>query len=421
MFCIEQFKAKRQGIIVRLTVWEGCEIVKFPSIHRAPMPRVCLVTHFFPPHVGGIEKVSYEQSTRLTQSGYEFDVLTSKTKGQTRHPTKGINVFGYPSLKFADRFGVPYPILTLKAYKLFAKTIRNCDLVHAHGHVYMSSCLAGFLAKKYNKPFIVTQHNTFIDYKSLLNTIENLNDAIIGKSVLKNADRILTVSKETMKYVLRLGADKTKTSVMYNGVDTNCFQSAKKDESKNKLGLPQNRKIVFSARRLVYKNGLDTLIESAYLLAKNHPEVLFVVAGKGPSRNMIEERIKQLGIEKNIKLAGFVPDELLPVYYGAADLFLLPSASGEGLPLVLFEAMSCGLPVVATTVGGTPEIVEHMKNGVLVPPQDPQAIADALSKLLGETEIVTKIGEQAKHYIHNNLSWKENARQLLEVYQKLLS
>ncbi|MCW4023223.1 MAG: glycosyltransferase family 4 protein [archaeon] len=407
MFCIDDLLGK-------------CEIVKFATIHRATMPRVCLVTHFFPPHMGGIEKVSYEQSKRLTKAGYEFDVLTSKTKGQTRNPIKGINVYPYPSLKFADRFGVPYPILTVNAYKLFAKTIRNCDLVHAHGHVYMSSCLAGMLAKKYNKPFIVTQHNTYIDYKSWLNTAENLNDVIIGKSVLKRADRILTVSKETMKYVLSLGADKTKTSVMYNGVDTDCFQSANKSESRDKLGLPLNRKIVFSARRLVYKNGLDTLIESANVLAKNHPEVLFVVAGKGPSRSLIEERIKELGIEKNIKLAGFVPDELLPVYYGAADVFLLPSASGEGLPLVLFEAMSCGLPVVATTVGGTPEIVEHMQNGVLVPPQDPQVMADAISRLLAEKETMTEIGKQAKEYILSKLSWKENARQLLQVYQEFL-
>jgi len=384
------------------------------------MPRVCLVTHFFPPHVGGIEKVSYEQSKKLTEAGYEFDVLTSKTKGQTRDPTKGIRVFAYPSLKFADRFGVPYPILTVNSYKLFAKTIRNCDLVHAHGHVYMSSCLAGIFAKKYNKPFIVTQHNTYIDYKSWLNTVEKLNDIIIGKSVLKRADRILTVSNQTRNYVLSLGADKTKTSVMYNGVDTNCFQSADKIQSRNKLDLPKNRKIVFSARRLVYKNGLDTLIESANLLAKNHPKILFVVAGKGPSRSLIEEKIKELGIEKNIKLAGFVPDELLPVYYNAADFFLLPSASGEGLPLVLFEAMSCGLPVVATTVGGTPEIVEHMKNGVLVPPQNPQAIADALSQLLAQKEVSTEIGKQAKQYIHRKLSWKESARQLMEIYQEFL-
>ena len=74
------------------------------------MPRICLVTHFFPPHMGGIEKVSYEQSKRLTEAGYIFDVLTSKVEGQSLNPTTGIRVYPYPSLKFAERFGVPYPI-----------------------------------------------------------------------------------------------------------------------------------------------------------------------------------------------------------------------------------------------------------------------------------------------------------------------
>jgi D-inositol-3-phosphate glycosyltransferase len=396
------------------------EIVKFARLHGAPMPRICLVTHFFPPHMGGIEKVSYEQSIRLTKSGYEFDVLTSKTKGQIKHPVKRIRVCPYSGLKVAERFGVPYPILTAKAYKQFAKLIRKCDLVHAHGHVYMSSYLAGLLAKKYNKPFIVTQHNTWIDYKSWLNIIENINDLIIGKSVLKRADRILTVSKETMKYVLRLGAEKAKTSVMYNGVDTNCFRDAKKGESREKLGLPKNRKIIFSLRRLVYKNGLDTLIESAALVAQAYPDILFLIAGKGPSKQFIEDRIKELGIENNTNLTGFVPDELLPAYYNAADYFVLPSASGEGLPLVLFEAMACGLPVIATAVGGTPEIIEHMKNGVLVPPRNPKAMTEALIKLLSKEEFGTSIGEEAKMSIKNRFTWEENVQRLAKVYGEFL-
>ncbi|TRO50861.1 hypothetical protein E2P63_05600, partial [Candidatus Bathyarchaeota archaeon] len=196
------------------------------------MPRICLVTHFFPPHIGGIEKVSYEQSKLLTKSGYEFDVLTSKVKGQTEKPINGLRVFPYSSLKLAEKFGIPYPILTIQAYKHFAKIIKDCDLVHIHGHVYMSSYLAAKLAKKYHKPLIVTQHNTFIDYKSWFTILEHLNDLVIGKAILKKADQILTVSKETKKYVLKLGAEKSKTSVMYNGVDTKCFHTIQKEESR---------------------------------------------------------------------------------------------------------------------------------------------------------------------------------------------
>ena len=384
------------------------------------MPRICLVTHFFPPHVGGIEKVSYEQSKRLTEFGYEIDVLTSKIKGQNERPAKGIRVFAYPTLNLAERIGVPYPVLSFKAYRNFVQVIKKCDLVHAHGHVYMSSYMAGKVAKKYKKPFIVTQHNTFIDYQSILNTLEHLNDLTVGKSVLKCADRVIVVSKKTMEYVLKLGADKSKTSVIYNGVDTDYFHPMNKEESRKKLGLPKNRKIILSVRRLVYKNGLDTLIESVPLLTRDHPDLLFVVAGKGPSRKLIEDRVKELGIDANIKLTGFVPDRLLPVYYDAADYFILPSASGEGLPLVLLEAMACGLPVIATTVGGTPEIIKHMKNGVLVPPRNPEAMAETMAKLLSEERLGPTIGEEARRIVEDRFTWEENLRRLQNIYSEFL-
>jgi len=249
------------------------------------MPRICLVTHYFPPHKGGIEQVSYEQSKRLTESGYQIDVLTSKFEGRNTNPIKGIKIHHYPS--------------------------------------------------------------------------------------------------------------------------------------REKLGLPKNRKIILSVRRLVYKNGLDTLLESVPLVAQNHPDVLFVVAGKGPSRKLIEDRVKELGIDNNVKLTGFVPDNLLPVYYDAADYFILPSASGEGLPLVLLEAMACGLPVIATAVGGTPEILKHMKNGVLVPPRNPEAMAEALSKLLSEG-LGPALGEEARRIVEDRFTWEENLRQLQKIYSEFV-
>lgn len=396
------------------------EIVKFTILHRGRMPRICLVTHFFPPHIGGIEKVSFEQSKGLTKSGYQIDVLTSKIKGRNECPAKGIRIFHFSAVNIAERIGVPYPIPSIQAYRTFAKVIKKCDLVHAHGHVYMSSYLAGKVAKKFKKPFILTQHNTFIDYRSGLNILEHLNDLTIGKAVLKDADRIVVVSNKTREYVYNLVEDKSKISVIYNGVDTNYFHPTNKMESRKKLELAKNRRIILSVRRLVYKNGLDTLIESVRYIAKEHPDVLFVVAGKGPSKKLIEDRIKESGIEENINLTGFVKDELLPIYYNAADYFVLPSASGEGLPLVLLEAMACGLPVISTMVGGTPEIIEHMKNGVLVPPRNPEAMAVIISELLSNEGLGLTIGEEARKIVVNKFTWEKNLRQLQTIYSEFL-
>jgi glycosyltransferase involved in cell wall biosynthesis len=384
------------------------------------MAKICLVTHFFPPHIGGIEKVAEEQCKRLSKLGYQVSVLTSKTHKQNEHCMEGIRVFPYPVLSLAERVGLPYPVPLFKAYRIFTEVIRKCDIVHVHGHPYISSYLACKIAKKYKKPLILTQHNTFIDFQSWLNIVENLNDWVVGSMVLRDADRVITVSRKTMEYVLKLGADKSKTSVMYNGVDQNFFYPMNKKKSRDKLCLPENKMLILTVRRLVYKNGLDTLIESASLLVRNRPNLLFIVIGNGPDRKFITNRIRQLGINDNVRLAGFVPEELLPLYYNAADYFVIPSSSGEGLPMVLLEAMACGLPVIATTVGGTPEIIKDMINGALVPPRNQEALAQAISKLLSLKKESQAIRIENRKTVEANFTWDKNMRQLIEIYEEFL-
>jgi len=384
------------------------------------MAKVCLVTHFFPPHVGGIERVSEEQGKRLSRLGHEVFVLTSKTNKQDEYHSEGIKVFYYPALSSAVRIGVPYPVPFFKAYKIFTEVIRKCDIVHAHGHPYVSSLIACKVAQKYKKPFILTQHNTFIDFKFWLNIAEHLNDWTIGRTVLKDSDRVTVVSKKTMEYVIKLGADVSKTSVIYNGVDTNFFHPMNKEKSRNKLGLPKNKTLILTIRRLVYKNGLNTLIESASLLTRDYPDLLFVIIGGGPDKRLIEKRARELGINDNIRLTGFVPEKLLPLYYNAADYFVIPSSSGEGLPMVLLEAMACGLPVIATTIGGTPEVIKDMKNGVLVPPRNQKALAQAISKLLSLQRESQAIRIESRKTVERNFTWDENVRQLNEIYKEFL-
>jgi glycosyltransferase involved in cell wall biosynthesis len=198
---------------------------------------------------------------------------------------------------------------------------------------------------------VLTQHNTFIEYESgLWDHVEWLNDSTVGKQVIKNADRIVAVSDATRKYLLSLGATPEKTSVLRNGVDIDRFKpsNAARAAVRSKLGMPIDSVIVLTVRRLVYKNGIDTLIQSAEIAVKQNPKLVFITIGTGPDRDSVQARIRQLGLAEKFSLAGFVSDEDLPAYYNAADLFVLPSKSGEGLPLVALEAMSTGLPVAQT-------------------------------------------------------------------------
>lgn len=381
-------------------------------------PNLCFVTHTFLPHVGGIEKVVFEQG-KLLQQKYNIRVLTSNLYKKDNYKINGIKVNCYNSLNIGFRLGIPYPIPSLHSYKLFTKIIKSSDLIHVHGHPYISSLIASRLSKKHSKPLVLTQHNTFIQYNSFWNFFERVNDLTIGKEILKLADKIIVVSDATRKYVLNLGANSNKINLIHNGVDINRFKllTKSKEEIRKKLNIKKNSKVGLTVRRLVYKNGIDTLLCSAQNIIKKDPNIIFLIIGKGPDLLTTKKRIQNLNLEKNIKLLGFISDEQLPAHYSAADFFILPSKSGEGLPLVSLEAMASGLPVIATNVGGIKEILEE-KYSIIVPPDNPELMEKAILKLSQRNFENTK--EDLRKITERKHSWNNNVIKLRKIYEELI-
>jgi glycosyltransferase involved in cell wall biosynthesis len=381
--------------------------------------RLCIVTHTFLPHVGGIERVVYEQSRRLLQKQFELMVLTNRIGTEKQYSYDGIRVQCYDSLSTGFRLGIPYPIPSVASYKTFLESVKSSDLIHVHGHPYLSSLIAAKIAKRYSKPLVLTQHNTFIEYNNFWDEIEKLNDLAIGREVLKEAEKIIVVSNATKNYVLSLGAKSEKIRVLHNGVDVNRFRplTGVKDEMRKKLGISKDSSVVLTVRRLVYKNGIDTLIESAKIAVKKNPRLFFLVVGKGPDFEKVKEKIEELGIQENFRLTGFISDEALPFYYNVADFFVLPSKSGEGLPLVALEAMACGLPVIATNVGGISEVMEE-GYGKLVPPNSPDSLAEAILEF-SHSELST-LKNDLRAMIEQKYSWDRNVEKLVEIYEELI-
>ena len=381
--------------------------------------RLCIVTHTFLPHIGGIERVVYEQNKRLLQNNFEPMVITNRIDTPKSYVVDGIKVECYGSLNTGFRLGIPYSIPTVTSLETFLKAVKSSEIVHAHGHPYLTSLIAAKLAKRYSKPFVLTQHNTFIEYDSIFDSVERLNDLAVGKETLKEADKIITVSNATKDYVLSLGAKPEKIKVLHNGVDLVHFRplTGKREEMRRKLGISQNSIVVLTVRRLVYKNGIDTLIESANIAVRKNPKITFLVVGKGPDLNNVQMRIRQLGIENNFRLTGFVKDEDLPFYYNAADFFVLPSKSGEGLPLVALEAMACGLPVIATNVGGISEILME-DYGKLVPSNQPELLAKAILEFSNMDLSSRKL--ELRAIMEEKFSWDKNVEALIGIYEELI-
>lgn len=179
---------------------------------------------------------------------------------------------------------------------------------------------------------------------------------------------------------------------------------------------PDGRPVVLTIARLSYEKGVEVLIEAAALLRRTHPTVRVVVIGEGPQRAALEQRIARLGPGDVVRLAGFTPHVWEAL--SAADVFCLPSHS-EGLPNALLEAMAVGRPVVATRVGGVPEVVAQGIDGLLTPPGDAAAMAAAIGLLLTDRPLARRLGEAARHTIERCFSAREAARQYAALYEQL--
>ncbi len=360
-----------------------------------------------------------EQSKRLLHRNYEPMVVTNKIGTPKSYIVDGVPVECYESLNTGFRIGIPYSIPTIPSFPTFIKAIKAAQIVHAHGHPYLTTLVAGKLSKVYNKPFVLTQHNTFIEYNNVFDQVELLNDLSVGKLNLNAADKIIAISEATKEYVLRLGAKPSKIQVVYNGVDLKRFRpiAGKREEMRRKLGIHLDAVVVLTVRRLVYKNGVDTLLDCAHIIAANNSKVVFLIVGTGPDSDNVKLHAEQLGITATFRLAGFVSDEDLSSYYNMADLFVLPSKSGEGLPLVALEAMACGLPVIATNVGGISEILPD-DYGKLVPPNKPELLAEAV---LDYAVIDFSSRKNDLHaMIEKRFSWDANVERLAQIYEELI-
>jgi glycosyltransferase involved in cell wall biosynthesis len=190
-----------------------------------------------------------------------------------------------------------------------------------------------------------------------------------------------------------------------------------REKIRNRLKIRQSARVALSVRRLVYKNGVDTLIETAEMAIKSNSQIDFLIVGTGPDFDAVRTKISRLGISERCRLAGFVSDAELPAYYNAADLFVLPSKSGEGLPLVGLEAMSCGLPVIATNVGGISEVIPE-GYGKLVPPNYPAALAEAILDF--SKKDLPELKKELRTIVLKRFSWDRNVERLIEIYEELI-
>lgn len=237
--------------------------------------------------------------------------------------------------------------------------------------------------------------------------------------VCRMAHRVVANANAVRDQALLEGYDPQRTSVILNGLDLSRFAGTHDAEKERReLGLPPNVPVVAVFSRLNHRvKGIDCFLEAAGRVAAVHRDALFLIVGDGPIRKDLERLAHGLGMGDRVRFAGFRAD--IPRTMSAVTISVVPSRS-EGLSNVLLESMAARLPVVATRVGGTPEVVEDGRTGLLVPPRSSEALAVAISALLADPRRAAAIGRAGRQHIETFFPLSRMLRETESLYGDLL-
>ncbi len=242
------------------------------------------------------------------------------------------------------------------------------------------------------------------------------------RSFVRNADALIGATPQHFSTSTQIPAGKPAQirEVIPYGFDPAAL--APSDESRRKrdqiLSEHRDRLLIFAVGRHVYYKGFDVLIR-----AMQGVDAGLLIGGRGPLTNSLMQLAADLGVSDRVKFAGFIPDPLLVAYYEACDVFCMPSVErAEQFGLVQLEAMHCGKPVVATRLGtGVEYVTLDGETGLLVPPKDSEALANALRTLLTDSALRARLGEAGRRRVHEIFSVEQMVRKTVAVYDRVLA
>jgi glycosyltransferase involved in cell wall biosynthesis len=315
------------------------------------------------------------------------------------------------NVNYCDYFALP---LVSRPFNGWMAAHALLPHVRSFGPDLIFSCFIypdGYAALKIGKELSVP-----VVVQSIGSDINRIGDPVSAfhtRTVLRQADSLVTVSEDLRRNAIAMGASPNRARSIINGCDLSVFHVRDRLDAREKLGIDSSAQAVVYIGRMDVRKGLRELVEAAAALRPERPDLHVYLVGEGPDRPIIEGAIAAHNAAHYIhSLPGCAFGDVA-IWMAAADLVTLPSYM-EGCPNSVLEALACGRPVVATNVGGIPEIMND-QCGRLVPPRDPAALANALAQILDETWNATAISAQRSR------SWENVADELLEIFESLLS
>lgn len=256
---------------------------------------------------------------------------------------------------------------------------------------------------------------------SLANLLRHRIKKRIERTTYRRSDAFVVLSRYFQRFLAdRYGIPEELIHIVPGAVDTERFRPSEDREAlRQRLGLSEDAQVLFCARRLVRRMGIDNLIQAMESVKAEAPNAVLFVAGAGPLRDELQQRIEKLGLQSAVHLLGRVSSEELVEWYQAADLSVVPTLTLEGFGLVTTEALACGTPVLGTPYGGTEEILSNLSDELLFRDHSPEAMADKLIRALrGECPIPSR--SECRRHVLERYTWDRVSVLLTQVYKNAI-
>lgn len=393
------------------------------------MPRILMVTNLFYPLMGGSEHVVFEISRRLVEGGHEVHVLTERTKPDwpAYEQVEGIHIhrcqvrFSNPITRFGS--GV------FNAARLFQQLSTEYAFDLLHFHLTLSSIGVLFCRASRRSARIASFYGPWDEEELVERRIRSRWNPgrlkarlfrTLQKFVLQRSSRIIVLSDYSRSQVTNLIGTAERCVLIPGGVDLARFRPARdRLQVRSQLQISPDQITLLTIRRLVPRMGIDTLIAAMPRILSQNQNVSLIIGSDGPLRSDLEHQVDQLGIREQVRFTGFISPEELPLYYQAADLFVMPTRALEGFGLPVVEAMACGTPALGAAVGSITELIGAFDKRLLMPEVTPETIATAVHTLIHSTLCEEGFRVLCRRHVENRYGWDQITETLEKTYQSV--
>lgn len=387
--------------------------------------KILLATIFDYPHTGGLSTHMTTLKSGLESQGHEVDIISfSEVPGWKRQFL--VRGPGFFMNRFSAGKGLLYN--SEKRSQLLTTLIRDAHEQKCYDMVNAQDVYATFASIQAGAPVVTTVHG-YMTYEAISRGTmkEGSRPArmLLEKEKLAYQQTLqtITVDHRIKEYLKKhAGVDSVK---IHNFIDVDQFKPAtdQRNNLRKKYGLNEKSFYLFVPRRLTKKNGVIYPVLAMPVILRQVPDVHLVYAGTGEEEIHIRAKAKELGIGHRVHLLGAIPHEQMKEYYAMSDLTLIPSIHSDGVEeatsISALEGMGAGIPVIASSVGGLKEIIDHEVNGLLVKEKDTGELAHAIVRLLQDADFGSRLARKAREKIEQHYSHLSAAKSYVDVYDSV--